>query len=169
KCISKNEREPIEDPSLYRNAIGGLQYLAHTRPDITFVVNKMSQFLQTPSDLHWKAVKRIFEYLKGTTEQGIWIQRSDNIDITGFSDAGWASCPDDRRSTVGYCVYLEETLIAWSSKKQQVVARSSTESEYRALAQATAEITWIESSLKEIKLHSTSPPILQCDNFSAVP
>lgn len=167
KCISKNEGEKLANPFLYRSAIGGLQYLGHTRPDISFAVNKLSQFLQTPSDTHWKAIKRIFRYLKGTIEQGLWIQRSDRMDITGFADADWASCPDDRRSTAGYCVYLGDTLVAWSSKKQQVVARSSAESEYRALAQASAEITWVESLLKEIKLQPASPPILWCDNLSA--
>ncbi|XP_022874172.1 uncharacterized protein LOC111392999 [Olea europaea var. sylvestris] len=124
KNISRSKGEKMADPSLYRSAIGGLQYLAHTRPDITFDVNKMSQFLQTPSDVHWKAVKRIFRYLKGTIEHGLWIQRSYKMSIIGFADADWASCPDDRRSTVGYCVYLGDTLVAWSSKKQHVVARS---------------------------------------------
>lgn len=167
KYISKDDGEKMLDFSLYRSAIGGLQYLSHTRPDISFAVNKLSQFLQAPSDIHWKAVKRIFRYLKGTIKQGIWIQRTDRIDVTGFADADWASCPDDRRSTAGYCVYLGDTLVSWSSKKQQFVARSSTKSEYRALAHVSAKITWIESLLKEINLQPASSPILWCDNLSA--
>lgn len=140
KYISKDEGKRMADPSLYRSAIGGLQNLPHTRPDISFPVNKLSQFLQNPSYLHWKAVKRVFRYLKSTIEQLLWIQRNDRISITGFADADWASCPDDGKSTTGYCIYLGDTLVAWSSKKQQ-------------------EITWIESLLKEIGLcHISSLP-----------
>ncbi|XP_022880712.1 uncharacterized protein LOC111397981 [Olea europaea var. sylvestris] len=132
KYISKNKGEKMVYSFLYRSAIGGLQYLGHTRPDISFAVNKLSVNFY-----------KLFQRLIGM---------SDIMDITGFADADWASCLDDRSSTVGYCVYLGDTLVAWSSKKQQVVGRSSAESEYRALAQAFAEITWVESLLKEIKL-----------------
>ncbi|XP_022871554.1 uncharacterized protein LOC111390708 [Olea europaea var. sylvestris] len=118
KYISKNEVEKMTDSSLYRSAVGGLQYLAHIRLDISFAMNKLSQFLQTPSDVHWKLVKRVFRYLKGTIDHGLWIQRSDRISITAFANADWALCPDDRRSTAEYCVYLGDTLVVWSSKKQ---------------------------------------------------
>ncbi|CAA3030990.1 Hypothetical predicted protein [Olea europaea subsp. europaea] len=144
KTISKIDGEAMQDPSIYRSAVG-LQYLSHTRPNITFTVNKLSQFLQSPTSTHWQALKRVLRYLKGTMNQGLWIQNNDNLTLNGYSDADWASCPDDRRSTTGYCIYLGDNLIAWSSKKQHVVARSSTGSEYRALASAASEIAWIQS------------------------
>ncbi|XP_022869192.1 uncharacterized protein LOC111388660 [Olea europaea var. sylvestris] len=152
KLISKAEGQVLKNPTLYRSAIGGLQYLAYTRSDITYLVNKMSQFLQTPTDAHWKALKRVFRYLKGTLKHGLVIRKSDNLDIIVFADSDWASCPDERRSTAGYCVYLGDNLVSWCSKKQHVVARSSTEAEYRALAHCASEITWIQSLMKELKI-----------------
>ncbi|KAL5546517.1 hypothetical protein UlMin_006204 [Ulmus minor] len=157
----------MKNPSLYRSAIGALQYLTHTRPDIAFVVNKLSQFLQEPTDTHWQSLKRVFRYLKGTIYHGLHIQHNEKLTLTGFSDADWASCPDDRRSVAGYWVYIGDTLISWSSKKQHVVARSSTESEYRALAQVAAEIWWIHSLFSELGLSFASTPIVWCDNMSA--
>ncbi|XP_060969457.1 uncharacterized mitochondrial protein AtMg00810-like [Cannabis sativa] len=134
KPLSKADGEPLANPSEYRSIIGGLQYLTHTRPDLSFAVNKLSQFLQSPTTVHWSAAKRVLRYLKGTAYHGPHIKHSDRLSITGYSDADWACSPDDRRSLAGYCVYLGETLVSWSSKKQSVISRSSTESEYRALA-----------------------------------
>ncbi|KAL5540597.1 hypothetical protein UlMin_043546 [Ulmus minor] len=115
--LSAKTGTPMKNPSLYWSAIGALQYLTHTRPDIAFVVNKLSQFLQEPTDTHWQSLKRVFRYLKGTIYHGLHIQNNEKLTLTGFSDADWASCPDDRRSIVGYCVYIGDTLISWSSKK----------------------------------------------------
>ena len=167
KVLSKDDGEVLDNPTMYRSAIGALQYLVHTRPDIAFSVNKLSQFLQCPTTTHWNGVKRILRYLKGTLCHGLHIAYSERLDIIGFSDADWACCPDDRRSVAGYCVYLGETLIAWSSKKQAVVSRSSTESEYRALAQVASEITWVESLLREFKFPLLQRSITWCDNISA--
>lgn len=167
KLISKTDGQAMKEPLLYRSAIGGLQYLTHTRPDIAFSVNRLSQFLQTPTDAHWKALKRVFRYLKGTLNHGLAICKNDNLNITSFADSDWASCPDDRRSTAGYCVYLGDNLVSWCSKKQQVVARSSTEAEYRALAHSASEITWIQSLLNELHLPQVTTPKIWCDNLSA--
>lgn len=165
--ISKFDGEIMNNPTLFRSAVGGLQYLGHTRADITYSVNKMSQFLQNPTNTHWIALKRIFRYLAGTLNHGLIIQRSENLNIVAFADADWASCPDDRRSTAGYCVYLGNNLVSWSSKKQHVVARSSTEAEYRSLAHCAAEITWIQALLEEINVSQNSSPKIWCDNLSA--
>uniref|UniRef100_A0A803Q5F0 Reverse transcriptase Ty1/copia-type domain-containing protein n=1 Tax=Cannabis sativa TaxID=3483 RepID=A0A803Q5F0_CANSA len=167
KCLSALDGKEMENPTVYRSLIGALQYLCHTRPDISYAVNSLSQFLKSPSTIHWNAAKRILRYLKGTSTQGLHICCSNNLNITGFSDADWASNVDDRRYVGGYCVYLGESLVSWSSKKQSVVSRSSTESEYRALAHVSAEITWIESLLKEIKFPLPTVPITWCDNLSA--
>lgn len=128
-------------------------------------MNKLSQFLKSPTTLHWKAAKRILRYLKGTLHYGLHIGHSSDLSL-GYSDADWASCPDDRKSISGYLVFFVDTLISWSSKKQSVVSRSSTEAEYRALAQVTAEIVCLESLLQEMQFKTPSIPIIWCDNTS---
>ncbi|KAK9144280.1 hypothetical protein Sjap_004183 [Stephania japonica] len=157
----------FNDATLYRSLLGGLQYLVHTRPDISFIVNRLSQFQQTPTVTHWQALKRVLRYLKGTTDMGICFRPSSHLYVTGFSDADWATSPDDRRSVAGYAVYLGCNLVAWQSKKQPVVSRSSTESEYRALAQVTAEIAWLQSLLSELGFSFSIVLLVWCDNLSA--
>jgi histone deacetylase 1/2 len=161
------EGEPMTDPTLFRQAMGALQYLINTRPDIAFSVNKLSQYMCSPTLEHWQGIKRIFRYLKGTIDHCLHIKPSTDLDITGYSDADWATSIDDRKSVAGQCVFLGETLVLWSSRKQKVVSRSSTESEYRALADLAAEITWVSSLLQELKLPQLRKPVLWCDNLSA--
>ncbi|XP_062104178.1 uncharacterized mitochondrial protein AtMg00810-like [Humulus lupulus] len=156
KPISSMDGERLTNPIVFRSLLGALQYLCHTRPDIAYAVNKLSQFIQEPTTKHWRGAKRVLRYLKGTITHGIHIGLNDRLSIVGDSDADWACCPDDRKSVAGYCVFLGDALVSWSSKKQAVVSRSNTESEYRALAQVAAEISWIESLLKELKFPLSS-------------
>ncbi|WJZ87312.1 hypothetical protein VitviT2T_006703 [Vitis vinifera] len=131
-----------------------------TRPDIAFAVNKVCQFMHHPSDVHWQAIKRILQYLKGTSHFGLFLQPSYDFNITCYTDADWASCLDDKCSTSGYCLFLASNLVSWSSSKQKVVSRSSAKSEYRGVANGAAEIAWTESLLCELSTHSTSPHCL---------
>lgn len=123
--------------------------------------------MSSPTMEHWQGIKRIFRYLQGTIDHCLHIKPSTDLDITGFSDADWATSIDDRKSIAWHCVFLGETLVSWSSRKQKVVSRSSTESEYRALADLAAEITWTCSLMQELKLPQLRNPILWCDNLSA--
>uniref|UniRef100_A0A803PBI7 Reverse transcriptase Ty1/copia-type domain-containing protein n=1 Tax=Cannabis sativa TaxID=3483 RepID=A0A803PBI7_CANSA len=167
KPLSISNGTPLSQPTIFRIVIGALQYLSHTRPDISFAVNKLSQFIKQPTDVHWGATKRILRYLKGTMHHGLHIAPSVNLTLVGFSNADWACCPNDRKSVAGYCVYLGDSLISWSSKKQTVVARSSTESEYRALAHLAAELSWLQELLNELNFKCSSVPVIWCDNLSA--
>ncbi|KAM2735330.1 hypothetical protein PS2_023163 [Malus domestica] len=130
----------LDNSSEYRSIVGALQYLTWTRPDISFAVNQVCQFLHCPRESHFQAVKRILRFLKGSAHQGLWFKKG-SLHLTAFSDADWAGCTFNRRSTSGYCVYFGPNLISWSAKKQHTVARSSTEAEYRSLAHTAAELT----------------------------
>jgi histone deacetylase 1/2 len=155
------------DATRYRSVVGALQYLTLTRPDICFCVNKVCQFLQNPTDVHWTAVKRILRYLKQTQSFGLLLQKSPSLLLSGFADADWVGCPDDRRSTGGHAVFLGANLVAWNSRKHPTVSRSSTEAEYKSVANATAEIMWIQGLLKELGIFLSRAPSLWCDNLSA--
>ncbi|KAJ3676869.1 hypothetical protein LUZ60_002593 [Juncus effusus] len=165
--LSKLSGTPMEDPKLYRSTVGALQYATITRPEIAFAVNKVSQFMHSPTDTHWGAVKRILRYLKGIITHGLLLRSSPSLRLQAFSDADWAGCPDYRRSTTGYCIFLGPNLVSWSAKKQATVARSSTEAEYRSLAMATAELVWIQFLLRELHILLKEVPILWCDNIGA--
>lgn len=131
-------------------------------------MNKVCQFIQSPLDEHWKAVKRILRYLAGTLTHGLIFTKSTSMQLTGFCDADWGSDIDHRRSVLGFCVFLGRNLVSWSSKKQQVVARSSTEAEYHSLASVIAEILWHRSILTELRVHIAAKPFIFCDNLSTV-
>ncbi|KAL5854235.1 hypothetical protein ACOSQ4_004037 [Xanthoceras sorbifolium] len=157
----------FSDVTLYRSTIGALQYLTNTRPDISFTANKLSQYLAASTETHWKACKRLLRYLKGIASFGLLFKPATEMHLAVYSDADWDSCVDDSKSTSGCCVFLDGNLINWSSKKQTVVAHSSTEAEYRALAQACAEVLWVQSLFSELGLTVPSCAIIWCDNTSA--
>ncbi|KAG7559597.1 Reverse transcriptase RNA-dependent DNA polymerase [Arabidopsis thaliana x Arabidopsis arenosa] len=111
---------PLSDATEYRCVVGSLQYLAFTRPDISYATNRLSQFMHSPTDEHWLAVKRVLRYLAGTPSHGIFLSRKNSPSLHAFSDSDWAGDNDDYVSTNAYIVYLGNHLIAWSSKKQKV-------------------------------------------------
>lgn len=156
------------DATIYRSMVGALQYLTLTRPDIAFSVNFVSQFMHDPTVLHMKFVHRILRYVKGTLEHGLHFTSNSTLTLQGFADADWAGCPVTRRSTTGYCTFLGSNLISWCAKKQHTVSRSSTEAEYRAMAHAAAELTWLTYLLQEFLVPLTVTPLLFCDNLSAL-
>ena len=167
--ISKEEGEPLsaEDSTNYRSVVGALQYLTLTRPDISFPINKVCQFLHTPTLAHWTTVKRILRYLRGTMSIGLKVTRSTSTLVSAFSDADSAGCPDDRRSTGGFAVFFGPNLISCSARKQATVSRSSKEAEYKALANATAELIWIQTFLNEVRVNHSPAARLLCDNIGA--
>jgi len=129
--LSREDGEQLstEDSTKYRSIVGALQYLTLTRPNLAISVNKVCQFLHSPTIVHWSSVKRILKYIKGTIDVGFQINKSDSSLVSTFSDADWAGSIDDRRSTRGFAVYFGTNLISWSARKQATVSRSSTEAE----------------------------------------
>ncbi|GKV26434.1 hypothetical protein SLEP1_g35734 [Rubroshorea leprosula] len=162
-----NGSPTLFDAIAYRKLVGSLQYLSSTRPDISFVVNKLSQYMHCPTELHWQAVKHILRYLKGTMFHGLLIRSSSNLALHAFSDSDWAGDKDTFASTTGYLVFLGATPISWKASKQKAIARTSTEAEYRALAAISFELVWVLHLLSELGLHFGNPPVLYCDNVGA--
>jgi len=120
-----------------------------------------------PTQTHWTATKRLLRYLKNTIFHRVTISKTSSTILTCFSDADWAGSLDDRKSTFAYLLFLGNTPISWSSKKQCAIARLSTEAEYRALATAAVESVWLISLLQELKFCLSQPPLLLCDNLGA--
>ncbi|QHN88509.1 Copia protein [Arachis hypogaea] len=166
--LTSQGSDKFDNASLYRSVVGSLQYATLTRPEISYSVNKVSQYTQKPLLSHWNCVKRIMRYLAGSIDQGLTFHPCSDLEIFAFSDSDWGSDIDDRRSTCGYCVYLGANLVSWSSRKQASVSRSSTESEYQGLAAADSQIIWIQNLLTELHVNTTITPTLYCDNISAV-
>ncbi|RVW89893.1 Retrovirus-related Pol polyprotein from transposon TNT 1-94 [Vitis vinifera] len=166
--LRKEEGDLLADPSLYRKLVGSLVYLTITRPDISFAVQQVNQFLQTPRHLHLAAVRRIIRYVQGTSTRGLFFPAGNSTRLAAYSDADWACCADTRRSITGWCVFLGDALISWKSKKQDRVSKSSTESEYRAMSLACSEIIWLRGLLAELDFSETDPTPLHADNTSAI-
>uniref|UniRef100_A0A2N9EJB2 CCHC-type domain-containing protein n=1 Tax=Fagus sylvatica TaxID=28930 RepID=A0A2N9EJB2_FAGSY len=165
--LSLTQTKYATDLLTKHNMLNSLHYLTFTRPDLSFAVHQVCQFMNTPTDIHLTATKRILRYLRGTLDHGLHYTPGP-ISISAFSDADWAGDPNDRRSTSGLLFFLGNNPITWSAKKQLTVSRSSTEAEYRALASASAELCWLRTLLKDLGLYLHDPPILWCDNISAL-
>lgn len=161
-------RPPIADPTLYRSLAGALQYLTFTRPDIAYAVQQVCLYMHDPHELHLNALKRILRYIKGTITHGIKLKPTTISKITTYTDADWAGCTTTRRSTSGYCVFLGDNLVSWSSKRQLTMSRSSAEAEYCSVANAVAETTWLENLLLELHCPISTAMIVYCDNVITV-
>ncbi|KAJ8898928.1 hypothetical protein K2173_008422 [Erythroxylum novogranatense] len=157
----------FEDPTLYQQIVGTLQYLALTRPDISLAVNKTAQFMNSPSTHHWQAVKRILRYLRGTLDHGFVLRSSPSSSLIAYSDTDWGGDKTDCKSTSAYVIFHGTNIFSWCSKKQNTIARSSTDSEYRALASAASEVYWLHCLLRELHRPSSATPRIWCDNVSA--
>ena len=156
------------DKGRYQRLVGRLIYLSHTRPDIAFAVSMVSQFMHSPYEEHLEAVYRILRYLKSTPGKGLFFKKNEKRGIEVYTDADWAGSVTDRRSTSGYCTFLWGNLVTWRSKKQNVVARSSAEAEFRSMAQGVCEILWLKRVLEELKRPVSLPMKLYCDNKAAI-
>ncbi|GJR20253.1 ribonuclease H-like domain-containing protein, partial [Tanacetum coccineum] len=158
----------LENVTDYQKLMGKLIYLTHTRPDISYAVHCLSQFMHSPLNSHLKIAFKILRYLKGSPGLGILVAKSSGMSLKAFSDADWAKCIVTRRSVTGYCVFLNGNLVSWKSKKQNTLSKSSAEAEYRALASVTSEVTWILKILKDLQCNDLLPVDLFCDSNSAI-
>ncbi|XP_026429730.1 uncharacterized protein LOC113326169 [Papaver somniferum] len=165
--ISIHAGEILQNPSEYRSIVETLQYLTLTRTYITFDINYVSQFLHAPTSENLLLVKIILRYLKSSLGSCITINAGDLTTISGYPDSDLAGCPDSRRSTSGYCVYVGSTLVSWQSKKHPTVSKSSTEAEYKALSCLASEFMCIATLLEELNIPVSLPHHLFRDNLGA--
>ena len=173
QCPEEGSQESIDMKKCdYRGLIGALLYLAvYTRPDVSYSVGVLSQFLDNPGSAHWIAAKRVLRYLKCTIDCNLtYRQDSAGVILVGASDADWAGNIDDRKSMSGYVFKIQKNggAISWRSQKQAAVALSSTEAEYVALAVASQEAVFLRQLLEELGFQQTSPTFIGEDNQSCI-
>uniref|UniRef100_A0A2P2MWT8 Retrovirus-related Pol polyprotein from transposon TNT 1-94 n=1 Tax=Rhizophora mucronata TaxID=61149 RepID=A0A2P2MWT8_RHIMU len=166
--LGKAEEDVAVDRATYQRLVGRLLYLSHTRPDITYAVSVISQFMHNPKKVHLQATYRVLQYLKGVPGKGILFKRNGGLVLETYTDADYAGSIVDRKSTTGYCTFLGGNLVTWRSKKQNVVARSSAEAEFRAMAQGVCEVLWLKIILEDLKIKWDGSIRLYCDNKSAI-
>ncbi|GJS18121.1 putative ribonuclease H-like domain-containing protein [Tanacetum coccineum] len=155
------------DQTKYRSMIGSLMYLTASRPDLVFAVCMCARYQSRPTKKHLEAVKRVFRYLQGTINMGLWYPKDTAMALTAYADADHAGCQDTRRSTSGSAQFLGDKLVSWSSKKQTSTSISSTEAEYIAMSGCCAQILWMRSQLSDYGFAYNRIP-LYCDNKSAI-
>nr|GEV69914.1 uncharacterized mitochondrial protein AtMg00810-like [Tanacetum cinerariifolium] len=155
------------DHIVYRSMIGSLMYLTSSRPDIMFATCMCARYQANPNDHHVSAVKRIFRYLKGTINLGLWYPKDHGFDLTAYSDADHAGCHLDRKSTSGNVQFLGDNLVCWSSKKQNCVSISTAESEYVAISGCCAHVLWMRTQLTDYGFFYDKVPIYY-DSMSAI-
>ncbi|GJR99087.1 retrovirus-related pol polyprotein from transposon TNT 1-94 [Tanacetum coccineum] len=158
--------EPV-DQTDYHSKIGSLMYLTSSRPDIVQAVCYCARYQARPTEKHLKEVKRIFRYLRGTINMGLWYPKGSGFELTAFSDADHAGCVDTRKSTSGGIQFLGDKLVSWMSKKQDCTAMSSAEAEYMALSASCAQVMWMRTQLQDYGFNYNKIP-LYCDSQSAI-
>lgn len=140
----------LSDAEKYGRLVGRLIYLSITRPNISYAVHILSQFMQKPREMRWDAAMRVVRYLKGTAGQGILLRSQVDTSLSVYCDADWSACHASRRSLSAYVALVGDSPVSWKTKKQGVVSHSSAESEYRSMAQATREIKWLRRLLRDL-------------------
>ncbi|XP_065616980.1 secreted RxLR effector protein 161-like [Quercus suber] len=154
------------DPTLYQSMIGSLLCLIASRPDIAFSVRVCARFQVAPKESHLTTVKRVICYVNGTSDYGIWYTKDSNECLAGYSDADWAGCIDDRKSTSGGCFYLGNNLVSWISKKQNSVSLSTAEAEYIAAGSCCTQFLWMRKLLHDYRI---SQDTICCSVITLVP
>ena len=151
--------------------IGCHNYLAlSSRPDICFAANALSSFVENPGEVHWKAAKRIFRYLRGTMNQTLAFRKTQNLDLLNFSDADWAESIDKRRSLLGFCFKLSESsgAISWGCKAQRTVATSTAEAEFNSIVEASKEDIHLSGILEDLGIFCKLPLKKFVDNQACI-
>lgn len=166
--LSENHELATVHQPTYRSMIGSLLYLTGTRRDITDAVGIDGIFQANAKETHLQAVKRIFKYLQGTQNYGLWYPRDTNLTLHAYTDEDWAGSVDDRKSTSGGAFFMCSRLVSWFSKKQSLIALSTTEAEYVATASCCTQLLWMMQTFQDFQITCIPPLSILCDNTSAI-
>ncbi|KAA0041484.1 protein GUCD1 isoform X1 [Cucumis melo var. makuwa] len=167
KLGNLEDKVPV-DKEQYQCLVGKLVYLSHTRLDIFFAASAVSQFIQAPYKEHIGVVNRILRYLKMTHDKGLMFEKTDMTTIEAYIDLNWVGTTVDKKSIFGYCTFVRVNLVTWRSKKKGIVARSSTETEYRAISLGICEENWLQKVLSGLHQNCEIPMKLFCDNKASI-
>ncbi|XP_019224881.1 PREDICTED: uncharacterized protein LOC109206517 [Nicotiana attenuata] len=159
---------PLTDPITYRRIIGKLNFLLHTRPDISFCVQHLSQFIQAPQVPHMLAALHVLRYLSNAPDLETLLSSSSDVSLKAYSNSDWATCAESRRSVSDFYVTLGGSPISWKSKKQPDISLSSAEAEYRALRKVVIKVSWLVWLLGDLGLHVSDLVPIYCDNLAAL-
>lgn len=165
--LSLEDKPNLPDPEIYRRLVGKLLYLNLTRPDISYSVQQLSQFLSAPAQSHIAAAQHVLRYLKGTLNVGLFYKADNSLELTAYCDADWGTCRFSARSLSGYAIFLGSSLISWKTKKQKTVSKSTAEAEYRSMSYTTSELIWLEGLFQDLKVQIPTPINVYCDNIAA--
>jgi len=167
--LSKQGTSPAVDTTMYRSLIGSLRYLLNTRLDLAFAVGYLSRFMEDLRQEYMAAIKHLLRYVAGTINHGLaYTGDCVELKLIGYSNSDMAGDVDDRKSTTGVVFFLGDTIVAWQSQKQRVVALSSCKAEYIAGAAAACQGVWLRRLLEDVLGRSTPPPLIKTDNMSAI-
>jgi hypothetical protein len=166
--LEDGRETPLVDNTLYRQLVGSLLYLTHSRPDLSYAVGAVSRFMQESHELHWKAAKHILRYVQGTITFGIHYATDSTLDLIGFTDFDWAGDSIDRKSTSGYSLSLGSSPIFWLSKKQAAITLSLAKEKYRGVVNITIQAMWIQHFLTDLGVYFHRLIVIWCDKQSTL-
>nr|GEX51184.1 ribonuclease H-like domain-containing protein [Tanacetum cinerariifolium] len=192
----EHEGSPVTDPTLYRSLAGALYYLTFTRPDLSYAVQQLCLYMHDPREPYLNAIKCVLRYLRGTTDLGLQLFWFTTSQLTAYSDVDWAGYPATRRAEAEYhrvanavaetswirnllrelqtllftatLVYCDNVSAVYMSANLDTLSYSSAEAEYRRVANAVAETSWIRNLLRELQTPLFTATLVYCDNVSAV-
>ena len=166
--LTKDDESKEVDQRLNRSMIGSMLYVIASRPDVMQAIGQVERFQVAPNETHIIEVKRIFRYLKGTMDFGLWYPKGNELILIAYLDVDWAGCVDDRRSTSGTASFLGSFLVSWPRKKKSSVSLLTTEAEYIVAASCCTQIMWMKQTIQDIHVICNEPIPILCDNTSSI-